>query len=75
MQGANVYIFGGIKMFKIILKTPHGQTDYLGGGLNLFETAVGAEQAISDLLAVWPTLSRCDFKIINTTEDSVDLLS
>jgi hypothetical protein len=74
MQRANVCIFGGIKMFKIILKTPHGQTDYLGCGLNLFETAVGAEQTISDLLAVWSTLSRSDFRIVNTTEDCGDLL-
>ena len=61
-------------MFQIILKTPHGQTDYLGCGLNLFETAVEAEQVISDLLAVWTTLSRSHFKIINTTENYYDLL-
>jgi hypothetical protein len=61
-------------MFKIILKTPHGHTDYLGGGLNLFETAAGAEQAISDLLTVWPTLSRSDFKIINAMENQDDLI-
>ena len=62
-------------MFKIILKTPHGHTDYLGCGLNLFETLADADEAIFDLLTVWPTLSRSDFRIINAMEDCGDLLS